>query len=154
MAKIEPVTVPSDDCVVRSGGGVATPHEGESVTVIPGMTIADMAVFHRLAELPAKMDEFEGEAGGFVGQLRLMEEFADAVAPTLTDRIAAWTWTDQRGRPLPQPADDPTVFRRLSFEEIQYLCLLLRGRAPDQEKKDSSPSPITSSATARRRSRS
>lgn len=46
----------------------------------------------------------------------------DGVYDLLAETVVEWNWVDDEGNPLPQPKDDPDVFRReLVLDEVQYL---------------------------------
>jgi hypothetical protein len=62
--------------------------------------------------------------------------------------VLRWNWTDDAGRPYPQPEGDPEVFRRLRPEELMYLSKAVRGETPGEQKNGLSGTPTTSSATA------
>lgn len=49
-------------------------------------------------------------------------ETIGGVYSLLAETVVEWNWVDDEGKPLPQPADDPDVFRReLVLDEVQYL---------------------------------
>lgn len=49
----------------------------------------------------------------------------------LRDLVIAWNWVDDKGQPLPQPTDDPTVFKRLTDYELVFLLEFVQG--PSEE---------------------
>lgn len=145
--------VPSDDCEVTDGAAVYRPHEGESVEVRAGIRVGELRRYRVLAELDVQILSVQGEDQAHVKQLQLMEGGMAEACAILADRIVGWDWTDDHGRPLPQPADDPTVFERLDLDEIRYLIAVARGESPGERKNGSRPSPTTSSGTPSRRTR-
>lgn len=140
--------VPSDDLVIEEGGELYTPHAGEWVEILPGFRVADFRVVQALADLQVTMQALRGEDDG---ELRAMVAASEAYALTLAEirtRVIRWSWTDDLGRPYPQPCDHPEVIDALRIEEVNYLGRVIRQQNPAQEKKGLSTSPTTSSATA------
>jgi len=40
----------------------------------------------------------------------------------LKEHVMEWNWTDDEGKPLPQPKDDPAQLENLTQDEFQFLC--------------------------------
>ena len=51
----------------------------------------------------------------------------------LAKHILKWNWSDDEGKPLPCPKEDPKVIDELTNEESEYLVALLMG-SPDDAK--------------------
>lgn len=154
MAKPTVRVVPSDDCIVTIGGEDFALHEKEWVRVMPGYPIALFKAVRGIQGLKVKIDALEGDdAAKAVETVVLMDSSFDDIVALLRDRILGWNWTDDAGVPYPQPKEHPEVFERLQAFEILYLVGVLQGEAPAERKNGSRPSPTTSSATPRRRSR-
>ena len=159
------VTVPSDDYEIEVDGETYHPHRGEQVEVLIGATVGDFAHQRSLDELRVKLDAIGGEAeededaelqrliAERVERTVLIDDSYGQTVEFVRDRIVAWTWTDRRGKALPQPADDPTVLNRLSLDEMFYLVAVIRGETGGQAKNASRPSPTSSSATEPRTAR-
>tara|TARA_Y100000310_G_scaffold330185_1_gene401419 strand:+ start:1283 stop:1804 length:522 start_codon:yes stop_codon:yes gene_type:complete len=123
VPKIEPVTVPSDNCVVMTGqvikdGKVAHPgtphhiHEGETVTLLPVSSVKERLAITRIAAVGDSEDPLETyQAYGAM----------DDLAIALSQRVLEWTWTDMFGHPMPQPHNEPEVIRALQDEELIWL---------------------------------
>jgi len=134
----EPLTLSSDSCDVDYGGRTYYPHQGETVTFIPGLTVAGMLLITRLASLGPAMQALDSDSTPSE-QAAVMAEFgavvkdmSDIVAPS----IVGWTWTDRNGRPYGKsPAEDPGVLNRLTVSELMYLTLVLRGETEPAERK-------------------
>lgn len=60
------------------------------------------------------------------GMFRNALNLQDAQAiPYMTELLATtiieWNWTDDRGEPLPDPEDDPSVIDNLTVAEVRFL---------------------------------
>jgi len=134
-------TLPSDDCELTFGDEVFTPHAGETVTFLPGLTVGALLSLTQLAKLAPRFEAMD-DATAQDERVELMSEYGDIVAEMkdeIAGQIVEWTWTDRRGRAMPSPADDPNVIKRLEIKELMYLGLLLRGESKAQEGKGSRP---------------
>lgn len=148
MTKPAPRRVPSDDCTIIVDGVTYHPHEGEWVELRFGLKIGQLETYEGLSRLNNDLIVLADEPDGYPRQLQRVRELAKAIVPFLCERIVRWSWTDDDGAPHPQPKDDPTVFERLDFRELQYLMLLIRDGTPEEEKNASSASQTTSTASA------
>lgn len=151
MAKPPVRQVPSDDCVVEVDGVEYRIHEDEWVKVIASFAVGSLKIMRRVTELQSQMDSLEDDDR--IRSVILMDDTVDELIDVLQNRVVEWTWTDDLGKPLPQPFGNPEAFRPLRLEELMYLALVVRGEAPEEQKNASAPSRTTSSATRRRRSR-
>ncbi len=150
MAKPQPRDVPSDDCTVTRAGVEYAVHEGESVTLYPGARVGDWLVMEQFLRIEPELDAVRGTPEEAARTVAIIGAALELAVPLLTERLTAWTWTDDRGTPLPQPAEGVAAFRGLSFEELGYLvAVACRNESPAEEKKGSNGSPTTSSATSR-----
>lgn len=150
MAKPAVRRVSSDDCAVASNDEVCYPHEGEWIECIPGMEVRVLKVLQRFGALSGEYAALEGDADAAVKTLTITDAAINSAIPVLRDRITGWNWTDDRGRPLPLPDDDPEVFGRLRGEEIAYLISAVQGSTGAESKNAGSGTPTISSATALR----
>lgn len=148
LKKPIPKRVPSDDCIVTVAGEEYTPHEGEWIEVIPIVEVRELQILRYWDELRVKLESAEGEEDEETRQLILMDDAFRESLPWLASRIVSWSWTDLRGRELPQPAEDESVLARLSLEEVMYLVAATRGETPGEQKNGSRPSPTSSLDTA------
>jgi hypothetical protein len=148
MAKPGFRRVPSDDCKVEDGGELFYPHEGEWIECTRGLQVREMASLQEMQSMLTELDTVKGEPDEWQRVPEIMTRHYDRLIPILRDRVVRWNWTDDAGRPYPQPMDDPDVFRRLKPEELWYLSAAIRGETPGEQKNGGSGTPITSSATA------
>ena len=152
--KPTPIRVSSDDCTVAvtEGGPELALHGGEWVEVILGGTVGNLRATRGLMELRGKLDSLdEGNDDTALRKAVLADDAYSGMLDLVKARVTAWSWTDDRGFPLPQPLHDPDVFLRLREEEVFYLALVIMENNPDTEKNGSRPSPIISSDTAPQR---
>lgn len=148
MAKPHPKVIPSDDCVVTVDGEVFHPHEGETVTMYAGMTIGEQRAGIELQRLGVILASAEGDPDERLAAAEATGTMLRMICEGLADRVVAWTWTDKRGRPLPQPDGTPEAFERLDDDELRWLMNASRGETAAQRKNALGPSETTSSATA------
>lgn len=135
MAKPQPSEIPSDDFECPIGGELYRLHEGETVTVLPASTVADNKLAHALL-LAQSAIEAAGEDDPPIEIVSRLDEVNDAICAKLAERILAWTWTDDAGRPRPQPNGDPAAFHALRQQEVMYLWRLARGQETAAESKN------------------
>ncbi len=127
MGKPKPVVVPSDDCTVRVGGEPFTPHEGETVTLYQGMVVGEWKALQGVFELQSRMDEIGDDPENERKLIELLTPHFQTFIEFLKDRVVAWDWTDDRGRPLPQPDGSDGPFQKLRAEELYWLLQASRG---------------------------
>ncbi len=170
MAKTKPkkpqaLEIPSDDCEVEVDGEKFYPHVGEWIKAIPGMTVGNIGMSHRLNSLQTEMaaveddhaeddKSAEAEAGRKKAgeeQIAIMAGAFDEGLAILQGRIFEWNWTDDNDDRYEQPRRDPEVFRKLRTEEFYYLIGAVQNGGADQSKNASRPSQTSSSASRRRR---
>lgn len=145
--------VPSDDCTITVGGVEYTPHEGEWAEVITGFRVQDLKATRAMDAMRVKLDALKGEAEEYLQAAIVMDEGYDSVVELLRDRVVAWSWKDDAGRPFAQPPEDPGVFGKLRVEEVLYLFGAVQAANPAARKNGSRPSPTTSSRTRSQPSR-
>lgn len=134
MAKPQPITVPSDDCLVAIGGEKYAVHEGETVTLIPGMTVGAINAANALMQIGPKLAAAEGEPDQVQQQTALADDAMQALCVALAPRLVAWTWTDVAGRPLP-PLDGTTApLMALEAEELLWLLGAAKGETAGARK--------------------
>ena len=93
------------------------------------------------------LKDAEGDEAEMQRLLPRVSEPFELLCRMLSERILAWNWTDDRGRPLPEIGDDPAVFKCLRDEEVRYLIGLAQAEQPAERKNGSRPLPTTSSDT-------
>jgi hypothetical protein len=147
MSKPPTRPVPSDDYVLTVDGVEYHPHEGEQVEFIGSTTVGEMQAFNRFRRLSVSIDAVKGEADEAQKINELMDPAFEQLCELLARRLVRWSWTDDAGRPLPQP-DAPEVLKALCAEEVYYLLIAAQGESAGERKNGSSVSPTTSSATA------
>lgn len=132
--KINAVEIPSDDCTVTTGGVEYRPHVGESVWVIPGLTVREVGLMKSMKSVEAQMATVEGDDDQAEQQVVIISGNLEEVIGLLKRRVVKWDWTDDAGAKHPQPTDDPDVFTDLQTHEIYYLASVVMGEAPGAEK--------------------
>lgn len=147
MAKPPPIRIPSDDCRIVLDGQEFFPHEGEWVETLAGMTVAEYKAINAMGNLAERLAQVKGDPDEEEKVNALIDGQFDQICDVLAARVVAWNWTDDAGRPLPQPNGTPAIFHRLRSHELNWLVRAAEGETPSQEKKDSRRSPTTSSAT-------
>lgn len=153
MSKPLPVTFPCDDFAIVVGGKTYHPHEGETVTLFPDLTVGEISAKTALARIGLQIRAAEGDPDETAQIVALTDDHFNLICAGLADRIVDWTWTDRRGNPLPTPDGSLATIASLTSEEIAYLQQLKESmqETPADRKNGSRPSPTSSSATARRR---
>lgn len=151
MVKPPTRQVPSDDCLVEVDGKEYNPHEGEWIKIIASFAVGHLKVIRHVAELQSQMDSLDDDDE--IKKVVLTDDVLSELTEVLQGRIVAWNWTDNLNNPLPQPFGNPAAFRLLCLEEMMYLGNVIKGESPAEQGNGSAPSPTTSSATPRRRSR-
>lgn len=127
MSKVPQRTIVCDDYEVVVDGQVYHPHEGETITVLPGQTVAEMISAASLAALQPQLLAAQGEPDELQRLAPLAEEAMLTLADLIAPRLIAWTWTDMLGKPLPQPDGTRGPLVRLEAEELAYLITALKG---------------------------
>lgn len=135
MAKPTPETIPSDDFELLENGETLKLHEGESVKVLRRRTVAELKAGYRLYRLGVELAALEGEPDGDERALARLDESRSDMLGALRGRIIAWTWTDDLGKPHPQPDGTDGPLLGLRIQELWYLIGLVNGEAPAEEKK-------------------
>lgn len=136
MAKPQPKRIPSDDCAVKIDGAVCFPHEGEYVEMITTETVGEMKARRFLREVGVRIDAIKGEPDEKVKFEQIMDEYFDEICSHLAGRVFAWNWTDDWGRPLPQPDGTVGPLLRLRAGELYWLMNATGGETPAERKND------------------
>lgn len=134
MAKPQPIEVKSDDCIVTIDGEKYALHEGESVWLVPGLSVGTIHAMNGLMGVSAQMDAAKGEPDELATITRLADRSFQAVCEALAQRVQRWTWTDVNGRPLPQPNGEPDAFGALMPEELFWLLSAAKGETASPRK--------------------
>jgi hypothetical protein len=135
MAKPTAITVPSDDCVVTIGGKPYNVHEGETVTLVEtAPTIRDQQALLAFHMLGPKVAAAEGDPEELQAILPLLDRALEDVCAMLAERVVDWTWTNDRGRPLPKPDGTGEPFKALRDDEVMYLIEVVKGESPAARK--------------------
>lgn len=155
MSKPEPIRFETDDFAVVVNGETYHPHEGEWVELYPDRSVAEVMSAGSLAKLGAQLQAAKGDTDEARQILAAISEHFDTVCANLADRVVAWSWTNRRGDPLPQPDGTAGPIRRLTNEELNYLLNLAHSEQENEEERKNGlrPSRIGSSATRSRPSR-
>lgn len=124
MSKPGAERFPSDDFTVIVNGATYHPHEGEWVELFPDQSVAEILSHNALTRLGAKLKTVQGDPDEQVQVATAISEHFDTVCHQLAARVMAWTWTDRRGNPLPQPDGTIGPIASLSSEEMAYLLRL------------------------------
>lgn len=155
MSKPTAVRMASDDCEVTTNGETYHPHEGEWIEVMPGGTVEDQRLQSELTRAKDDLAACEGDEDETEKVIAFLDKVNAGLCARAAEYLLAWSWTDDRGRPLPQPDGTPEIFYALRQEEVVYIWLkACKPETQEERKNGSRPLQITSSATARRRSRS
>lgn len=155
MAKPQAIKISSDSCPVVVNGETYYPHEGEHVWMMPVASVGDMRRLSVAAMASVRVAAVQGDADQGAKEIAIASETLDSLSEVLAPRIVKWTWTDLRGRPMPQPDDTALSLSNLCQSELEWLLNALMGKVPDMpsseanEKKDTRSLLITSSVTER-----
>lgn len=152
MGKLPTKQIASDDCVVTLDGVEYTPHEGEWIRAVPGLSVAELRLVRELNELKPKLDAIEDEDTEQEQSIALMDHSFGRAVAIVAGRIEEWNWTDNAGQPYPKNPDEE-VIRCLQLEELYYLLAAVRGETPAERGNGSRPSQTSTSATKRRQRR-
>ena len=135
MAKARPRRIASDDCEIMVDGQLCRPHEGEWVEMIATEAVGELAIRQQYARLRVELDAIKGEPSEGARYQELMDSHYRSICEFLERRVFAWSWTDHKGRPLPQP-DKPDVLMSLSAGELYWLLNAVGGETPTERKND------------------
>lgn len=117
MGKPLPKEIPSDQCPAGYNGEICYPHQEEVVVLFPGWCWGEVEAYQELKRLGDKIRS--GKAGPEA--IEETNKWMDQLCEFLSHRIVSWTWTDRRGRPLPQPDGTAGPLKALTSEEIVWL---------------------------------
>ena len=136
MAKPQAIEIKSDDCTVTINGEPCTPHEGESVWIIPGLSVGAISALTTLTQTGVAMEAARGEPDEGIRVTALMDGALQGLARGLAPRIVRWNWTDWLGQPMPQPDGRAAPLPALETEELYWLLSAVKGETPSQSKHD------------------
>ena len=91
--------VPSDDCILVQDGEEYAIHAGEWVEFRGRPSMGFFTMYLSLQSLVQDAANLSPQEAG------AMAKVANAIGDELARHIAAWTWTDDTGEPLPLPAE-------------------------------------------------
>ncbi len=166
MSKPLPRRIPSDDYDQKDRGEFLHPHEGEAIELIGRSTVGELQATQRFRRASVELNILKGEPDAYGKSLEILDGVFEDMCRRLAQRITAWDWTDDSGRPLVPWNDEwedletgkkrpcarldgsPEPFRALSAPELYYLVDVAQSEAPAERKNGSSGSTTTSSATA------
>jgi len=142
MAKPQPIRIPSDNCIVTIDGVEYRPHENEWVEVLPGLKVGHQKLIAEMNALRAEFETLEDDAeqddeSGLAARRRINElaaQYNDKMIDFLRQRLVAWNWTDELGRPLPELDGTERPFELLSAEELGWLLAACRGDVETESK--------------------
>lgn len=120
--KIPPKRIPSDDCVITVDGEEFHVHEGEWVEIIR------IETFRQLIALVDIRMLVHSVVGGDA-----LANLCDEIA----QRLVAWNWTGNDGKPLPQPCQNRKLIQSLSSEEVLWLSSAIQGETKAERKNAS-----------------
>lgn len=136
VAKPQAIEIKADSCVVTVNDVAYTPHEGESVWVIPGLTVGAINALTVLTQTSVAIDSARGEPDEGQRVTAIMDGTLQGLCRALAPRIVRWNWTDMRGEPLPQPDGTAAPLMALESEELFWLLSAVKGETPEQAKND------------------
>lgn len=136
MAKPLPVEVPSDDLEITIDGETFTPHEGESVTLLRGMSVGAINAINQLMSIAPQIDAAAGEGNERARIVQISDQAFQQLCKAMAPRIVSWTWTDAAGRPLPQPDGTAGPLQALETEELAWLLSACKGETAGARKND------------------
>jgi hypothetical protein len=58
----------------------------------------------------------------------------DVAIKIISELLVSWNWVDDMGEPLPLPAQDPDVIRKLPLQEQNFLVTKFNEFGKDEEK--------------------
>ena len=122
-SKVPNRTVPSDGFVLTLDGIDYRPHQGETVTFRGRQSIGDALLAFKLQDIAGESDTAK--------IAETLESFIDA----LSQRVVAWTWTNDEGEAYPSPPSKEDL-RSLSFEELGWLASGGTSVAPEDDLKN------------------
>lgn len=150
MSKPVPERFDSGDFTVVVNGETYYPHEGEWVELFPDQTVAEVLAQAGMAKLASQIKSAEGDPDEQSQVLAAIAEHFDVACEQLADRVMAWSWTDRRGNPLPQPDGTVGPIKRLSNEEMRYLLTVKASKQESKaDRKNGSRLSLTSSSATR-----
>lgn len=117
--RMEPKRVPSDECTVAVDGQTYHPHRDQWVELYAIQAVGEQLAASAMAQHGAAINAATTDEDRTAAAAAADASF-DELCSYLADRIVAWTWTDLRGRPLPDPGS-PATYRRLQSDEITWL---------------------------------
>lgn len=138
--------IAADTCAVTIEGETYYPHEGEWVELYTGRTVGEERSAAKMAILASQFSATDDpqEIAGIGEEINACY---DDLSALLCSRLVAWSWTDDRDNPLPQPDGTPAVLQYLRAEEIGWLLAASGGEVAAERKNGFRPLPTTSSAT-------
>lgn len=134
MAKPAAKRVLSDDCVVIVAGERYSPHEGEWVEVQAGMPVSSWMHLQAWRALGPQLAAAQGEPDEGAQVRRLMAGAYEAALGHIARLLVAWSWTDDRGQPLPAPDGTTGPLQTLRAEEVWWLLQALERETPGERK--------------------
>ncbi len=134
MAKPKPVEVLSDDLTITIDGETFTPHEGESVTLLRGLSVGAINAINQLINIAPAIDAASGESNEGARVMQISDQAFQQLCRALAPRIVSWTWTDAAGRPLPQPDGTADPLQALETEELAWLLSACKGETAGARK--------------------
>lgn len=154
MAKLKPVRIPSDDCVVTArDGSKSTPHEGEWIEIRAVLPVAEYGVLagyyvRAAGRREAVAERWAAADGGTRPYAEVYaeddEQFTDLCA-VLSRFIVNWNWTDDLGEELSPPRGSAKAIQQLTSEEIYYLLkAVMQGGSQAAAGEGSAPPPAGS----------
>jgi hypothetical protein len=132
------------DGKILEPGEEIRPHEGEWVEMFATSSVGELRAIRRLRELGSQLAAVKGDKDEESESLQLSDDAFEDLVQALAPRVVAWNWTDNAGRPMPQP-DSPTVLRMLQPEELMWLLGAAQGETPSARKNACAPSETISS---------
>lgn len=133
MMKLPIRVIASDDCLVVEGGVEFYPHKGQTVSLIGWFDMDALRLMYQLADLLERVTAADADVDEAVRLVEGSDPLMEAFIRALAERVISWTWTDRKGKSLPQPFGNPAAFGSLGLHELIYLALL---SAPKLQKED------------------
>ncbi len=133
MAKPRPRRGGSADCVIIVDGEAYHPHEDEWIEVLSGVSVGELQATEHIRRLGVEIQALQGEPDEQERLMALLDPHYEELTTRLAERITAWSWTDDLGRPLGDPTD-PATLKKLRPEELYYLVMATQGQTPGQRK--------------------
>ena len=138
LTKVPPKTVWCDDFEVESDGKKYFPHAGEKIELYPRMADAEVNAYQTLFNAQEVMEQVKGDDNAAQKTIGALHEATEELRNALADRVVSWTWTDNKGRAMPDPDGKPEAFLKCTMAELIWIVAAIEGETGGDRKNGSS----------------